>query len=157
MPSPNQKKIFGVEQVREIFPEHYAIRVENFSDQVQNDVDEWIYMLKHSKVEPEFESEHIQTASQKLNYMGLKEKERLSYDDYMLNESYHNSMMWSSHQVGRLEGLEAGREEGREEGRQENNFEIARKALQNGFDFEAIVLLTGLSAEEIVKIQQELD
>jgi len=111
-PSRNQQIAFDVEEVREIFPEHYVIRVEKFTDEIKSAIDEWIYMLKYSKVKPEFESEHIQTASEKLRYMALDQDQQRIYRSYVENDRYHNSMVWSLQETGRLEGLEEGREEG---------------------------------------------
>jgi len=50
--------------VRQIFPEHYIIRVEKFGNAVKSAIDEWIYMLKNSEVKPEFELRNIQVASE---------------------------------------------------------------------------------------------
>lgn len=61
-----QQKLFSASEVRKIFPEHYLIRVADFPDKVESAVDEWIYMLKHSEVRPEFRSQRIQEASEKL-------------------------------------------------------------------------------------------
>jgi len=37
--------------------------------------------------------------------MALDEEEQQAYKTYMENEQYHNSMIWSSHEEGRQEGI----------------------------------------------------
>jgi len=143
--SPNQKKTFGWDEVSQIFPEHYVIRVEKFGDEVKNAVDEWIYMLKNSEVKPEFESKNIQVASEKLRYMALDEEDRQAYKDYMENETYHNSMVWSF------------REEGRQEGRQNEKIEVIRKAFQGDVPVETIAMLTDMEIDDIMQVKQQLD
>lgn len=65
-------------------------------------------------------------------------------------------------QLGRLEGRQEGREEGRQEVRQEGYLEgeryaqlkIARAMLQNGFDHNAVMKMTGLSEDELAQIRR---
>lgn len=69
-------------------------------------------------------------------------------------------------QKGMEKGLQLGRQEGREEGRQEARQEgylegeryaqlkIARAMLQNGFDHNAIIKMTGLSEDELAQIRR---
>ncbi len=130
-----QHSLFGVREVRKIFPEYYLIRVGRFPDEVHDALDEWIYMLKHSEVRPEFGAKNIQKASEKLRIMNLDEHQRKAYDRYLDNLSYHKSVLWFS----------------REEGRQEERLAVARKALDQGLDIQTISALTGLTHEDILK------
>ena len=141
--SGRQQELFGISDVRKIFPEHYLIRVEDFPDKVQSALDEWIYMLKHSEVRPDFRAKHIQEASARLRMMNLDEPQRKAYDEYMLNMSYQQSMLWSS------------KEEGRTEGKYEEKIAIARNLLAHGVALSVIAASTGLSEEEIAKLRQE--
>jgi len=150
--SLNQKKAFGWDDVRQVFPEHYIIRVEKFGDEVKSAIDEWIYMLKNSEVKPEFESRNIQAASKKLKLMALDEEEQQAYKSYMEDERYHNSMVWSSHE----EGLQQGLRKGREEGREQKNVEVVKNALQQGLSVETIAAITKIEADDVRRIEQEL-
>ena len=153
-----QQNLLAVKEVKKIFPEYYLIRVGLFPDKINEAIDEWIYMLKHSKVKPEFISKNIQHASEKLRLMNLDEEQRKKYDRYMKNVSYHESMLWSSREEGKLEGKQEGKKEGKQEGKQEGKKEerlvVARKALQQGLDMQTISSLTGLSRDEIQRIQE---
>lgn len=138
-----QQELFGISDVRKIFPEHYLIRVEDFPDKVRSALDEWIYMLKHSEVKPDFRANHIQEASAKLRIMNLDEPQRKAYDEYMQNVSYQQSMLWSS------------REEGRDEGKHEEKIAIARSLLAHGIALEVIAASTGLSGRELTSLQEQ--
>lgn len=138
-----QQKLFGYDAIHKIFPEYYVIRVGKFADEIHEAIDEWIYMLKHSAVKPEFKAKNIQHASEKLRVMNLSEQQRKEYEQFMQNLSYHESMLWSSWQ------------EGKQEGKLEEKRHVVKNSLQHGLDVETIARITGLSCEDIRKIQQE--
>ena len=52
-------------------------------------------------------------------------------------------------------GLEEGLAKGREEGREERNLEVAINLLQLGTPCEIVAKATGLSVEEVLKLQKE--
>ena len=60
------------------------------------------------------------------------------------------------HKVGKEEGLKVGREEGRAEGAKQNSFDIAKRMLEKGIDIETISELTGLTAEEVSRLKEEM-
>jgi len=113
-------------------------------------------MLKNSEVKPEFESRNIQAASKKLKFMALGEEEQQAYENYMEDERYHNSMVWSFHEEGLQKGLRRGREEGHEEGREKEKIEVVKSALQQGLSAETIAAITKLEVDDIRRIEQEL-
>ena len=129
-----QYDLFGIRDDHKIFPEYYLIRVEKFLDEIHEAIDEWIYMLKHNEVKPEFTSKYIQHASEKLRIMNLEEEQRKAYDDYLQNISYHNSMLWSS--------------------LVEEKMGIARNLFAHGVSADIIAASTGLSPEEIIRLQE---
>ena len=55
---------------------------------------------------------------------------------------------------GRAEGLEEGLSKGRAEGREERNLEVAINFLQLGTPCEIVAKATGLSLEEVLKLQK---
>ncbi|PID60914.1 hypothetical protein CSB45_00135 [candidate division KSB3 bacterium] len=139
-----QYQMFGTREVRKLFPEHYLIRVKKFPDTVHEAVDEWIYMLKHSEVKPDFRSKHIQTASEKLRLMRLNDTQRKAYDRYMENVSYRQSLLWSSYEEGRQEGIEQGK------------LETARTMLHAHVPIDTIIAYTGVSREEVETLQRDV-
>ena len=59
-------------------------------------------------------------------------------------------------EYARETGREEGREEGRAEGVKQNSFDIAKRMLEKGIDIETISELTGLTAEEVSSLKEEL-
>ena len=49
-----QKETFRKEKPRDIFPEYYIIKVNQFNDLAKDTLDEWIYFLKNSEIKEEF-------------------------------------------------------------------------------------------------------
>ena len=60
------------------------------------------------------------------------------------------------HKEGKEEGLKEGRAEGREEGRGEERLKIAMNLILVGASCEIISQATGLSAEEVYRLKEEL-
>ena len=59
-------------------------------------------------------------------------------------------------ETGREEGHKEGKEEGIKEGAKKNSFDIAKRMLEKGIDIETISELTGLTAEEVSSLKEEL-
>ncbi len=167
-PSIRQKKLFNIEEVSEIFPEYYVIKVNNFNDVAKNTLDEWIYFLKRSQIKEEFTAQGLAEAKSNLLVDSLSEEERANYLRFMENRRYEISIIESSRSEGRLDGLEEGRQqgikegieqgmekgikEGIEQGKQLQNINIARTFKLKGIDIETIAEATGLSKTEIEEL-----
>ena len=136
----SQIQEYGFREIQKIFPEYYLIRVGKFSDQIQNPLDEWIYMLKHNQIKADFTAKHIQQAGEKLRVINLPSEKRKVYERFMDNRSYEASMLHTS----RLEGIEEGIEQGIKQ--------VARNMLAQGMEAEKVASLTGLSAQTVKKL-----
>jgi len=117
------------------------INVELFTDAIKNDLDEWIYLLKHSAVRPDFKAKHIDSAREKLALLKMTPEQRRSYDQYLMEIVNDKDIIQTA--------LNKGLKQGREEGSQNAKLEIAQKMRETGVDIETIVSLTGLSPEMI--------
>ena len=146
--SIKQKKVFKIQEVSEIFPEYYVIKVNNFKDMAKDTLDEWIYFLKKSQIKEEFTAQGLAEAKENLLVDSLSEEERANYLRYMENRRYEISIIESSRSEGRLEGLE----EGIEQGKQQEKINIARILKQKGTDLDAIAQATGLTRKEIEEL-----
>ncbi|HFH9947543.1 TPA: hypothetical protein ACGO80_001471 [Streptococcus suis] len=71
-------------------------------------------------------------------------------DQWLRNASNHFGELESSYIRGRRRGKEEGRAEGLEKGR----IEVAYQMLREGFSYELIEKLTGLSSEQINQLSQ---
>ena len=78
-----QKLLYQKQQVHEIFPEYWIIKVERYNKQVEDKLDEWIYFLKHSEVPDEFTAPGLDEAREKLDELRMNEQERKEYKRYL--------------------------------------------------------------------------
>ncbi len=140
---------------KEIFPEYYMIHTERFRDEVKEDLDEWIYMLKNEHVPEEFKSRNIDKAREKLAVIKMSGEKRKQYDKYLMDAPIERDVIETAKAKGHMEGYDKGHEEGREEGRKETAKETAQNLLSMGvLTIEQITQATGLSIEEIKELNQ---
>jgi len=146
MLSSEQRLLYRQTSPREIFPEYYLIKVNNFDNVARNTLDEWIYFLKNEEIKPGFKARGLQQAKTRLDIMKLSEAERSEYKRYSNDLHYQASMVESSYGLGKLEG--------REEGKQETLEHTALKMLKKGLDLEVISEITGLTHEQIEALRK---
>ncbi len=68
-------------------------------------------------------------------------------------ESHTRLARQEGERIGEQKGLQKGRKEGRQEGRQEERLAVAKSLLRVGDPVEKIVIVTGLTREEIEALQ----
>ena len=139
-----QKEVFKIEEVYEIFPEYYVLRVNNFNDIAKDSLDEWIYFLKNSEIKDEFQARGLAQAKDNLKIDNLSPAERAAYQKYLEDKRYEMSVIESAEVTGELRG--------RKEGKKEAKIEIAKSLKARGIDINLIVETTGLNLEEIEKL-----
>ncbi|OGO85601.1 MAG: hypothetical protein A2Y22_03820 [Clostridiales bacterium GWD2_32_59] len=148
------------------FPEYYILDLTTYKNELETDIDEWIYMLKNSEVKPEFKSKNIDKAREKLNKLKMTVEERSEYRDYMMNQVVLKDNIKTAtregHELGLEQGLEEGHkqghkqglEQGLEQGIKKGKLEIA-KNLIGVLDINTISEKTGLSVEEVIKLEDK--
>jgi predicted transposase/invertase (TIGR01784 family) len=155
-----QRERLGKKEAGEVYPEYYLLKVKHFDDVAKDSLDEWIYYLKHNKIEPAFTARGLDVARQIFDYDALPTDEKRSYDRAA---EYHgilaNQYLTATEngieegiKRGREEGLEKGREEGLEKGRREEKEQIVLNSLNTGLSTDTICAITGLSEKEIQTI-----
>ena len=82
----------------------------------------------------------------------LDDENRINYIKAMNTERDTYNQIEYARETGREEG----REEGRAEGVKQNSFDIAKRMLEKGIDIETISELTGLTAEEVSGLKEEM-
>ena len=151
--------------------EFVFVEVEKFDkgeDELETDLDKWLYLLKNMSnllERPERLRDRIFTKLFDVAELAqLDDEDRIKYiksmnterDTYNQIEYARESGREEGHKVGKEEGLKVGREEGRAEGVKQNSFDIAKRMLEKGIDIETISELTGLTAEEVSSLKEEL-
>ncbi|BDS12521.1 Rpn family recombination-promoting nuclease/putative transposase [Aureispira anguillae] len=121
-----QKDLYQKEEVYEIFPEYWLLKVSKFNDAVQDKLDEWIYFLKNGKVQEGFTAQGLVEAKEKLDEMKLSDQDRREYNYFLkrlrdIASEQHTKMADAEDLLkkGRKEGLEKGRKEGIEKTQQD--------------------------------------
>ena len=142
---------------REVFPEYYLLRVNEFDKLPSTPMDEWMDYLKTGIVKEDTRTPGLQQVREKLRVLSMTQAEREAYyrhlDNIMVqNDSYDTAIsegMAKGRAEGRAEGLAEGRAEGLEEGKIQEKYESARKMLELNLPLETIMQITGLSADQI--------
>ncbi|MBC8384924.1 MAG: Rpn family recombination-promoting nuclease/putative transposase [Candidatus Cloacimonetes bacterium] len=140
---------------KDIFPEYYFINIYKFSDEVNDDADEWIYFFKNNTILDSFRSKNIQTAKDKFDIIKMSRSERRRYENFLMKLMSEKDMVDTAKEEGKEEGRKEGRKEERiiqEKKRKSEKLEIARNLL-DVLDTETISRKTGLTKEEIENLK----
>ena len=155
--------------------EFVFVEVEKFDkgeDELETDLDKWLYLLKNMSNllgRPERLRDRIFTKlfdvaelaqlddKDRTNYIKAMNTERDTYNQIeYARESGREEGLKEGHKEGHKEGKEEGLKEGREEGRGEERLKIAMNLIRVGASCEIITQATGLSAEEVSKLKEEM-
>jgi len=147
--SSTQKELFNLQEIYEIFPEYYLLKVNNFDDKTKDRIDEWIYFLKNSEIKDEFSAQGLAEAKERLREEYLSVEERATYRRYLKDKQYENSIISTAKAEAELMGWKRGKQEGEQEGKQEEKQSIAKAMKKAGSPIEFIAQVTGLSLDDV--------
>ncbi len=138
--SAKQKKTFVKENVSDIFPEYYLLKVNQFDDIAKDTLDEWIYFLKNSEVKDEFRAKGLKEAGEVLDIMRLPKDDQYGYNRYLDSLHLKASEMFSLQTEAEFKVRD----------------EVAKKLILKGVDSLAISESTELTIEAVEKLRREL-
>ena len=124
-----------------IFPEYFFISVPVFDDIINAEIDEWLYVMKHSDIKKDFKSPYMAKVAERLAVIKMSTNERNEYIHYQ-KQSVHSQDV-----------LQAANAKGKAEGKSEEKIEIAKKMLSQDYSISDISSITGLPAEEIKQLR----
>jgi predicted transposase/invertase (TIGR01784 family) len=127
--SKKQKDLFGKEELDQLYPEYYVIKVNNFNDVAKDSLDEWIYYLKNDEVLKGAKAKGLKEVEDHLRIQELSENERKDYYRHMENNRLATSLLETAKMDGKAE--------------------VAKALKDRGVDIDIIVSTTGLSRKEI--------
>ena len=142
--SEKQKVTFSKENVSDVFPEYYLLKVNQFNDIAKDTLDEWVYFLKNSEVKDNFKAKGLQEAGEVLDIMRLDKEDEYGYNRYL------DSLHLKASEIFSLQTEAEFKVEERK------TLEIAKNAIIEGFDDDSINKITKLSIEKIVTLRNEL-
>ncbi|ELI6456069.1 Rpn family recombination-promoting nuclease/putative transposase [Flavobacterium psychrophilum] len=143
--SEKQKQTFVKQEVADIFPEYYLLKVNQFNDIAKDTLDEWIYFLKNSEVKDDFKAKGLKEANEVLDIMRLEKDDQYGYNRYL------DSLHLKASEVFSLQS------EAEYKVREDEKIEIAKNLIINGLDNELISKSTGLTIEKIKELRDEKD
>ena len=154
------KDVINMKTPKEIFPEYYLIRVNEFNSVAKTPLEEWLDYLKNDHIKENTTAPGLQEARKKLQYLSMNSEERKAYDRHIDHIMYQNGVFDAAHlegmEIGEKIGIEKGEkigiEKGEKIGRKSERLEIALNLKRNGVDISTISLSTGLSEQEIMEL-----
>ncbi len=142
--SDKQKTTFLKDEVSDIFPEFYLIKVNQFNDNAKDTLDEWVYFLKNSEVKDDFKAKGLKEAGEVLDIMRLPKDDEYGYNRYL------DSLHLKASEIFTLQT------EAEFKIREEEKFETVKNGIIKGYEDKVISDLTSLTIEQIEKIRNEL-
>lgn len=146
--SPFQRQTFKVDEVSQLYPEYYILKVNDFNRVAKSPLEEWIYYLNTGDVPDNATAPGLDTVKKQLQLDRMSKEDLRAYYRHLDNIVILRDNIYTERAEGRVEG----REEGRVEGREEANLENARKMKAKGYPIEDIAEITGLSINEITAL-----
>lgn len=161
-PNVQQVELYQKDTVHEIYPEYWIIKVEQFDDQVQDKLDEWIYFLKNEEIKNDFSAKGLKEANERLDAMKLEEEDAQEYKRYLkrlrdIASEQFTKMVDAQDLINEInkaeaEGMEKGMEKGKAEGKQEEKINTILKLYKKGKSVEEISDLLDIPLEEVSAI-----
>ena len=139
--SEKQRQTFVKQEVADIFPEYYLLKVNQFNDIAKDTLDEWVYFLKNSEVKDNFKAKGLKEANEVLDIMRLDKEDQYGYNRYMDSLSLKASEVFSLQTEAEFKVKE----------------NIAKNLIINGLDNELISKSTGLTIEKVKELRNETD
>ena len=133
---------------KDVFPEYYVIRVNEFDKLAVTPLEEWMQYLKDEYIRPDTTVSGLKEARERLEYLRMSPEEQHEYDYYLDTLVRDTDVM----KTKILEAEIKARKQGMAEGLAEGHAEDARKMKKKGYAIEDIMDITGLSAEEIAAL-----
>lgn len=127
-----------------VFPEYFFISVPMFDDIINTEIDEWLYVMKHSDIKQSFKSPYMTKVAERLAVIKMSAAERNEYIYYQ-KQSVHSQDI-----------LQAAETKGKAEGRTEEKTEIALNLLRQNLPLDVISSATGLSRDELNELKSKL-
>ena len=142
---------------KDVFPEYYVIRVNNFDEMAVTPLEEWMQYLKDEYIKPDTTAPGLKEARERLEYLRMSPEEQREYDYYLdtlvRDTDVIKTQILEAEIKGRKEGEAKGRKEGEEKGRKEERIKNARNLKDNGVPLDLIAKSLGLSDDEIKLLQ----
>jgi predicted transposase YdaD len=123
-----------------VFPEYFFISVPIFDDVINSEIDEWLYVMKHSEIKQGFKSPYMAKVAERLAVIKMNAEERNEYIYYQKQSVHSQDILQSAEAKGKAEGIQ----------------EIAINLLRQNLPFDVISSATGLSHDALNELKAKL-
>ena len=83
--SGKQLEVYKKDNIHEVYPEYWVIKVSQFHNRVKDKLDEWIYFFKNAEIKIGFSAKGLKEVNERLDEMKLNEKDAKAYKKYLKN------------------------------------------------------------------------
>jgi len=83
--SGKQVELYKKDNIYEVYPEYWIIKVSQFHNRVKDKLDEWIYFFKNAEIKSGFSAKGLKEVNERLDEMKLNEKDAKEYKRYLKN------------------------------------------------------------------------
>ena len=143
-----QQEQFMHQEVGDLYPEYFILRVDEFDGKAVTPLDEWISFLKTSEIPESAKAPGLPEARERFRRDTLSKEERQKYETHLEALRYQQSVIQTGLIEGRADGLAEGRAvglaeglaEGRAKGLKEGRVEGLAEGLEKGRTEERTVL-----------------
>lgn len=139
--SPFQMERFKVENVKDLFPEYYILRVNDFNKLATTPLEEWLYYLNTGEISDDTCAPGLEEARHQLILDRMSKDELKAYYRHLDNIVILRDNITTERAEGRAEGMDL------------QKMEFARMMLAANEPLEKIMKYTGLSEEEIERLR----
>lgn len=159
--SPFQQQKFGVDEVSELYPEYWILKVNDFNKWSKTPLEQWVYFLNTGEIPDDADAPGLNEARKKLKLEQMTREELATYYRHLDNVVILRDNITTARgegflegesqglKVGKAQGRAQGLEEGRREGYRRGKLEMARSLKQLGMSVADVAKVTGLTAAEV--------
>ena len=134
---------------KDVFPEYYVIRVNEFDKLAVTPLEEWMQYLKDEYIKPDTTVPGLREARQRLEYLRMSPQQQQEYDYYLDTLVRDTDVVKTKILEAEIKGRKEGEAKGRAEGRAEERLANARSLMANGVSMAIIEKSLGLTDEEM--------
>jgi predicted transposase/invertase (TIGR01784 family) len=139
-----------------VFPEYFIIPVTVFNDNINDDLDQWIYALKNNEVKDEFQAPGIKAMREKLEFISMPPDKQKQYNQYLMDLASERDVMQFNEKIARHKGIKEGIEKGIKQGVLQGIELTAINMLKQNIDVKTVVQCTSLTLERVEQLKESL-
>jgi predicted transposase/invertase (TIGR01784 family) len=162
MLADKQMELYKKNNIHEIYPEFWVIKVGKFGNRVKDKLDEWIYFFKNAEIKADFSAKGLKEANERLDEMKLNEKDAKEYKRYLkelrdIASEQHTKMadaqdLILAERKGELKGEQKGEQIGKKIGEENKTREFVIELWKDEMPIPKIAQYAKISEKEAAQI-----